>query len=155
MLEVMALVAPALLLAVALGCLGMGSPVLLLVAGMGIAPLFPAAPHGLGVDRIGANLAAMIFTVAAALTGDLAANGLLRMIAGRLEDSLAVKTVAIIHQVTPDQNLLILSGGAAEPDRADKKNPAYRNYYRVLYRVLADGTGAHQTGGTDALLHWH
>src|SRR5215472_4977954 len=51
-----------LLLTVALGCLRVGLPVLLLIAGMLVAPLFPAAQRGIGVEGIGTNLVAMIFT---------------------------------------------------------------------------------------------
>jgi len=93
-----------LLLAVALGCLRVGLPVLLLVAGMHIAPLLPAARHGIGVEGIGTNLVVMVFTAAATLASHLATNGLLRTIRGKLENLLAVKAVAITHQAAPDQN---------------------------------------------------
>src|SRR5271157_533057 len=97
-------VAPALLLAVALSGFRVSLPVLLLVAGMRIAPLLPAEAHGLGIDGIGTDPAAMVFTLAPTLAGNLAANGLLRTIRGNWEDSLTVKAVAIIHQAAPDQN---------------------------------------------------
>src|SRR5579859_1232362 len=106
MLEVLALVSPALLLAVALRCLGVSLPVLPLIPGMRVAPLFPAAAHGLGIDGIGTNFVAMIFTLAPTLAGNLATNGLLRVVAGRLEDLLAITAVAIAHQAAPDQNRL-------------------------------------------------
>jgi len=98
------LVAPMLLLAVALGSLRVGEPVLLLVAGMRLAPLLPAAHHGISVEGIGTNLVAMVFTLAATLAGNLAANGLLRTIRRKLENLLAVTTTAVIHQAAPDQN---------------------------------------------------
>jgi|SRR5215472_3197314 len=56
-----------LLLTVALGCLRVGLPVLLLIAGMLVAPLFPAEQRGIGVEGIGTNLVAMIFTAATTL----------------------------------------------------------------------------------------
>jgi hypothetical protein len=37
-------------------------------------------------------------------------------------------------------------------NRAHEKFTAYRNSYRVLYRVPADGAAAHQTGRSAALL---
>jgi hypothetical protein len=46
----------------------------------------------------------MIFTAAAALASNLAANGLLRTIRGKLENLLAVTAVAITHQAAPVQN---------------------------------------------------
>jgi hypothetical protein len=97
-------VAPALLLAVALGGFRVSLPVLLLVAGMLVAPLLPAARNGFGVERIGTNLVAMVFTPAPTLAGNLAANGLLRTIRGNWEDSLTVTAVTIKHQAAPDQN---------------------------------------------------
>src|SRR5215469_17308426 len=93
-----------LLLTVALGCLRVGLPVLLLIAGMLVAPLFPAAQRGIGVEGIGTNLVAMIFTAATTLASNLAANGLLRTIRRKLENLLAVTAVAITHQAAPDQN---------------------------------------------------
>ena len=72
---------------------------------MRIAPLFPAAPHGLGVQRISANLVPMVLPETLPLAGDLAANGLLRVIAGGLEGLLAVTAKAIAHHGgSPDQN---------------------------------------------------
>jgi hypothetical protein len=103
-MEATALVAPTLLLAVALGRFWVGPPVLPLVAGRSLAPLFPAVPHNLVVERIGTNLVAIIFTPASMLAGELAADGLLRTISRRLEESLAVTTTAIIHQAAPGQN---------------------------------------------------
>ena len=46
----------------------------------------------------------MIFTLASTLAGDLATDGLLRMVPGRLEDLPATTAVAIAHQAAPDQN---------------------------------------------------
>jgi hypothetical protein len=100
----LALVPPALLLAVALRCLGVSLPVLPLIAGMRVAPLLAAAAHGLGIDGIGTNFVAMVFTLASTLAGNLATDGLLRVVAGRLENLLAITAVAIDHQAAPDQN---------------------------------------------------
>ena len=41
--------------AIALRCLGVSLPVLPLIAGMRVAPLFPAAARALGIDGIGTN----------------------------------------------------------------------------------------------------
>ncbi len=97
--EATAPVALALLLSVALRCLQMALPVLLLVAGMRIAPPVPAMRHGIGVEGIGTNLVVMVFTTAATLASHLAANGLLRTIRGKLENLLAVTAVEITHLV--------------------------------------------------------
>jgi len=124
-LEALALVAPTLLLTVALDRFGVGLPVPLLVARMRIAPLFPATPHGLGVQRISANLVPMVLAETLPLAGDLAANGLLRVIAGGLEDLLAVTTQTIAHQAGSgsESNPFILSGSAAEPTASTKNSP--------------------------------
>ena len=90
--------------AIALRCLGVSLPVLPLIPGMRFAPLFPAAAHGLGIDGIGTNFVAMIFTLASTLAGNLAIDGLLRMVAGRAKDLLAIGAVAIAHHAALDQN---------------------------------------------------
>jgi hypothetical protein len=46
----------------------------------------------------------MIFTATATLASNLAANGLLRTIRGKLENLLAVTAVVITHQAAPEQN---------------------------------------------------
>jgi hypothetical protein len=155
MLEAVALVTDLLLLAVPLDRFRVPLPVLLLVVGMCIAPLFPAFLHHLGVDRIGANLFAVIIPAALPLAQGLAANQLLRMIGCRLKELLTVRAATIIHQAAPDQN----ASGSFCPEPLLNSNPppkkitAYRNSYRVFYRVPAHGAAAHQTGRTAALLH--
>jgi hypothetical protein len=155
MLEAVALVTDLLLLAVPLDRFRMPIPILLLVVGMRIAPLFPAFLHHLGVDRIGANLFAVIIPAALPLARGLAANQLLRMIWCRLKDLLTVRAATIIHQAAPDQN----ARGSFCPEPLLNSNPppqkitAYRNSYRVFYRVPAHGAAAHQPGRTAALLH--
>ena len=104
MLEAVALVTDLLLLAVPLHRLRVPLPVLLLVVGMRIAPLFPAFLHPLGVEGIGANLCAVIIAAALPLARGLAANELLGMVAGRLKDLLAITATAITHQGAPYQN---------------------------------------------------
>ena len=104
MLEAVALVTDLLLLAVPFDRFRMPIPILLLVVGMRIAPLFPAFLHHLGVDRIGANLFAVIIPAALPLARGLAANQLLRVIRCRLKDLLTVRAATIIHQAAPDQN---------------------------------------------------
>jgi hypothetical protein len=78
MLEAVALVTDMLLSAVPLDRLRVPLPVLLLVVGMGIAPLFPAFLHHLGVEGIGADPLVVIIAAAAPLAWGLAANDLLR-----------------------------------------------------------------------------
>jgi hypothetical protein len=95
-----------LLLAVPLDRFRVPLPILLLVVGMRIAPLFPAFLHHLGVEGIGANLFAVIIPAAMPLALALAANELLRMISGSLKDLLTVRATAITHQAAPDQNAI-------------------------------------------------
>lgn len=104
MLEAVALVTDLLLLAVPLDRFRVPLPILLLVVGMCIAPLFPAFLHHLGVDRIGANLFAVIIPAALPLAIRMAANKLLGVITGKLKGLLAVATTAITHQAAPNQN---------------------------------------------------
>ena len=66
--------------------------------------LFQAAQHGIGVEAIGTNLVAMIFTAATTLASNLAANGFLATIRRKLENLLAVTAAAITRQAAPDQN---------------------------------------------------
>src|SRR5271166_6554698 len=106
MLEAVTLVTDLLLLAVPLDRFRVPLPILLLVVGMCIAPLFPAFLHHLGVDRIGANLFAVIIPAALPLARGLAANQLLRVIRCRLKELLTVRAAAIIHQAAPDQNAI-------------------------------------------------
>src|SRR5208283_5194796 len=155
MLEAVALVTDLLLLAVPLDRLRVPLPILRLVVGVRIAPLFPAVLHPLGVEGIGANLFAVIIPAALPLARGLAANQLLRVIRCRLKDLLTVRATTIIHQAAPDQN----ASGSFCPEPLSNSNPppkkitAYRNSYRVFYRVPAHGAAAHQTGRTAALLH--
>src|SRR5271157_5405702 len=106
MLEAVALVTDLLLLAVPLDRLRVPLPILRLVVGVRIAPLFPAVLHPLGVEGIGANLFAVIIPAALPLARGLAANQLLRVIRCRLKDLLTVRAAAIIHQAAPDQNAI-------------------------------------------------
>ena len=90
MLEAVALVTDLLLLAVPLDRLRVPLPILLLVVGMCVAPLFPAFLHHLSIEGIGANLFAVIIPAALPLAWGLAANQLFRVIevqAERLADS--------------------------------------------------------------------
>ena len=98
MLEAVALVTNMLLSPVPFDGLRVPLPVLLLVVGMGIAPLLPAFLHHLGVEGIGADLLVVIIAAAAPLAWGLAANDLLRMITGRLKDLLTVTATVIFHQ---------------------------------------------------------
>jgi len=107
MLEAVALVTNMLLSAVPFDGLRVPLPVLLLVVGMGIAPLLPAFLHHLGVEGIGADLLVVIIAAAAPLAWGLAANDLLRMITGRLKDLLTVRATAITHQAAPAQNAMV------------------------------------------------
>jgi len=107
MLEAVALVTNMLLSAVPFDGLRVPLPVLLLVVGMGIAPLLPAFLHHLGVEGIGADLLVVIVAAAAPLAWGLAANDLLRMITGRLKDLLTVRATAITHQAAPAQNAMV------------------------------------------------
>jgi hypothetical protein len=106
MLEAVALVTNLLLPAVPLDRFRVPLPVLLLVVGMRVTPLFPALLHHLGVEGIGTNLGVVIIPAASPRARGLAANDLLRMIAGRLKDLLTVRTTAIAHQAAPDQNAI-------------------------------------------------
>jgi hypothetical protein len=121
---------------------------------MRIAPLFSAFLHHLGVEGVGVNLFAVIIPAALPLARGLAANELLQMISGRLKDLLTVRATAIIHQAAPDQNASrSFCPELWELNRAHKKFTAYRNSYRVFYRVPADEAAAHQTGRIAALFH--
>jgi hypothetical protein len=106
MLEAVALVTDLLLLAVPLHRRRVPLPVLLLVVGMRITPLFPAFLYHLGVEGVGANLFAVIIPAALPLARGLAANDLLRMIRDRLKDLLTVRATVITHQAAPAQNAI-------------------------------------------------
>jgi hypothetical protein len=108
----------------------------------------------------------MIFTAAATLASNLAANGL-------LENLLAVKAVAITHQAAPDQNRirpfcpetranplprseLVLNAVQGQAlTMPPKKSPHIETIVEFLYRLSADGTTVHQTGRTDVHFHRH
>jgi hypothetical protein len=138
-------VAPTLLLAVSLHRLGVGLPVVLLLAGMRISPLFPAVADDLSVEGIGAKLAPVIITAALLLAGGLATDGLLGTIGGKLEDLLAVTAIAVNYQAAPDQNAirsfcpelrqLSLAAHIETAIESSTASPpmelAYRNSYRV------------------------
>src|SRR5271157_630331 len=119
MLEAVALVTDLLLLAVPLDRLRVPLPILRLVVGVRIAPLFPAVLHPLGVEGIGANLFAVIIPAALPLARRPAANQLLRVIRCRLKDLLTVRAAAIIHQAAPDQN----ASGSFCPEPLFNSNP--------------------------------
>src|SRR5260370_16468088 len=106
MLEAVALVTNMLLSPVPFDGLRVPLPVLLLVVGMGIAPLLPAFLHHLGVEGIGADLLVVIIAAAAPLAWGLAANDFLPMITGTLKDLLTVRATAITHQAAPAQHAL-------------------------------------------------
>ena len=106
MLEAVALITDLLRLAVPHDRFYVPLPVLLLVVGMRVTPLFPAFLHHLGVEGIGANLFTVIIPAALPLARRPAANQLLRMIGCRLKDLLTVRAAAIIHQAAPDQNAI-------------------------------------------------
>jgi hypothetical protein len=149
-----ALVTDTLLSAVPLHRFPVSLPVLLLVVGMRVAPLFPAFLYHLGVEGIGVNLFAVIIPAALPLALRLAANELLRMITGRLKDLLTVGATTTIHQAAPDQNASrSFCPELWKLNRAHKKFTAYRDSCRVFYRVPADGAAAHQTGRSAALFH--
>jgi len=99
MLQALALIAPTLQLAVALRRLRVSPPVLLLVAGIGVTPLFAALPKDLGVEGIRANFLVVIVAEALLLAGNLVTDSLLGMKQRRLEESLAITATAITHQV--------------------------------------------------------
>jgi hypothetical protein len=107
MLEAVALVTNLLLPAIPLDCFRVPLPVLLLIVGMSITPLFPALLHHLGVEGIGTNLGVVIIAAAAPLARGLAANDLLRMIGCRLKNLLTVRATAITHQAAPAQNAMV------------------------------------------------
>jgi hypothetical protein len=107
MLEAVALVTNLLLPAVPPDRFRVPLPVLLLVVGMRVPPLFPALLHHLGVEGIGTNLGVVIIAAAPPLARGLAANDLLRMVAGRLKNLLTVRTTAITHQAAPAQNVMV------------------------------------------------
>ena len=119
MLEAVALVTDLLLLAVPFDRFRVPLPILLLVVGMCIAPLFPAFLHHLSIEGIGANLFAVIIPAALPLAWGLAANQLLRVIRCRLKDLLTVRAATIIHQAAPDQN----ASGSFCPEPLLNSNP--------------------------------
>jgi hypothetical protein len=93
-----------LLLAVALGGFGMGEPVVLLVIGVGLAPLAAAVPNHLGVFRVTFNLPSVVVAAALPLTIGMATKDLFRMKTGRLERLLTVAAPVIAHQENLDLN---------------------------------------------------
>ena len=135
MLEAAALVAPTLLLAVSLHRLGVGLPVLRLIAGMRVAPLFPALADDLSVEGIGAHLAPVIIPAALSLAGGLATDGLLGTIGRKLKGLLAVTATAITHQAAPDQKAIrSFCPELPEPNPHCQEFTAYRDSYRVVPR---------------------
>jgi hypothetical protein len=104
MLQTAAPIAPPLMLAVVLGRLRVSLPVLLLVAGIGVTPLFAAVTNDLGVEGIRADFLAAIVAETLLLAGELATDALVRMIGRRLKNLLAITATAVVHQAAPDQN---------------------------------------------------
>jgi hypothetical protein len=96
-------VPPALTLPITLDGFGMGLPVLAGIIGISPAPFLLAVPADLVVLSIGTELAAVIFLVALPLAIGLAANKLVRMIAGNLKNLLAVEATAT-HEAAPNQD---------------------------------------------------
>jgi uncharacterized membrane protein YGL010W len=96
-------ISPALTLPIALDRFRMGLSVLVGIIGISLAPFLLAVAADLVVLSIGTELAAVIFPAALPLAIGLAANKLLGMIAGRLEDLLAVAATAT-HQAAPNQD---------------------------------------------------
>jgi hypothetical protein len=125
MLEAVALVTNLLLPAVPLDRFRVPLPVLLLIVGMSITPLFPALLHHLGVEGIGTNLGVVIIAAAAPLARGLAANDLLRMIAGRLKNLLTVRATAITHQAAPAQNAMV-SFCSEPPKKLNRRRENHR-----------------------------
>jgi hypothetical protein len=127
-------------LAIAFHLLSVVLAILLPVARMCRAPL-PRTLHGnLPVNRIGSDLPPVIIAAALPLAWKLGANELLRMIGDRLKDLLAIAATAITHQTAPDQN--VSRSFCPQPPkliRANEKFTAYRNFYRVFYRISAQG----------------
>jgi hypothetical protein len=111
------------LLTIPFDLLGMSPAVLFPVTGMCLPPLARTVPADLPVNRIGSDLLPVIIPASLPLAGRTAANPLLRMVRNRLENLLAVRTTALIHQTTPgsESKLFILSGNAVETDRANEK----------------------------------
>jgi hypothetical protein len=107
MLEAVALVTNLPLPAVPLDRFRVPLPVLLLVMGMRLTPLFPALLYHLGIEGIGTNLGVAIIAAAAPLAHGLTANDLLRMIAGGLKNLLTVRATAITHQAAPAHNAMV------------------------------------------------
>jgi hypothetical protein len=68
------------------------------------APFQLAVPADLMVLSIGVELAAVIFPAALPLAVGSAANKLVGMITGKLEQSLAAAAVAITHQAAPNRD---------------------------------------------------
>ncbi|HEX8882618.1 MAG TPA: hypothetical protein VF749_21405 [Candidatus Acidoferrum sp.] len=158
----MALIAPTLPLTIPLRCLRVGLPVLLLIGGMRVPPLFAALLNDLSVDRIGTDLLVVIVALTVLLAGGLATDGLLGMKARRLEESLAITATTIIHQLG--------SGSECERAHSVQKPSSNRSQRQKIRRVIdieflphvetlveflprPRGWGAaHQTGRIAALL---
>jgi hypothetical protein len=124
------LIARSLLLPITLRRLRVSAPILLLVAGICVAPLFTTLANDLGIDGIGTNLLLPIVAEALPLARGLATDGLLRMKARRLEESAAI--TAIIHGPgLQDQNgeLLILTGASAKGEKREKIWAAVEFFY--------------------------
>ncbi len=98
MAEAALAVAAVLALAVLLDRRGVALPVLLLIVGVGFAPLPLAIAHAIGVFGIGLDLGAVIVGSPSALACGLTANGLVGPELGGLEGLLAV-TAGAKHQI--------------------------------------------------------
>jgi hypothetical protein len=125
MLEAVALITDLLRLAVPHDRFYVPLPVLLLVVGMRVTPLFPAFLHHLGVEGIGANLFTVIIPAALPLARGLTANQLLRVIRCRLKALLTVRAAAIIHQAAPAQNAMV-SFCSERPSKLNRRRENHR-----------------------------
>jgi hypothetical protein len=125
MLQAVVLIAPSLLVTVALRRLRVSLPVLFLVTGMRLMPLLIALPNDLGIEGIRANLLLVIVAAALPLAGELVADRLLGMQARRLEEALAITATAITHQVAPDQ----------ECKRTFCPEPRRRSHRQKIWRI--------------------
>jgi hypothetical protein len=97
-------ISPALPLPVAFDGFRVGLPVLAGIIGMAGAPFLLAVPADLMVLGIGMEFAAVIIPAALPLAIGSAANKLVGMITGKLEQLLAAAAMVITHQVAPNRD---------------------------------------------------
>lgn len=97
-------VSSALALPIALDGFRVGLPILAGIIGIASAPFLLTVPADLLVLGVGVELATVIFPAALPLAIRSTAHKLVRMIAGKLKDLLAVATMAITHQTAPNRD---------------------------------------------------